>query len=155
MSATAESAFPHTIYQPSPELAEAAIFFPEGLVGCPGWQRFVQVVDSDEDLPVAVLQCLDDLSVQLLVTDPTLIETEYAVPLSSGERAELGLATGAEPVVYCTLSVNADGCISANLLGPLVVNPLTRVGLQLVLADSRYSTQHQVATMPSSGVETD
>ena len=128
--------------------AVAAIVFPEGLVGCPEWQRFVQVVDADDTLPVAILQCLDDTAVQLLVTDPALVEPDYVAPLSRRDRAELGLSSGAEPVVYCTLSVHADGSISANLLGPLVVNPVTRRGLQLVLADSTYSTRHPVAHMP-------
>ena len=148
MSATAESTFPLSLDQLSSEAAAAAIVFPEGLVGCPEWQRFVQVVDADDKLPVAILQCLDDTAVQLLVTHPTLVEPDYVAPLSSRDRAELGLATGAEPVVYCTLSVHADGSISANLLGPLVVNPVTRRGLQLVLADSAYSTRHPVAHLP-------
>ena len=126
-----------------------AIVFPEGLVGCPEWQRFVQVVDADEDLPVAILQCLDDTAVQLMVTDPVLVEPDYAAPLSNPERAALGLPSGVDPVVYCTLSVSQDGSISANLLGPLVVNPVTRRGLQLVLTESSYSTRHPVAQMPA------
>jgi flagellar assembly factor FliW len=153
MSATAASALPDSMATSTSELAQAAIFFPEGLVGCPDWQLFVQVVDSEEDLPVAILQCIDHAEVQFLVTDPTLIDPEYAVQLSSAQRAKLGLVPGTEPVVYCTLTVRADGCISANLLGPLVVDPSTRRALQLVLADSKYSTQHPVASMPTAKVE--
>jgi len=150
MSATAQSTPGLPPDQFSPEAADVAILFPEGLVGCPEWQRFVQVVDSDEALPVAILQCLDDAAVQLIVTNPVLVEPDYAAPLSSAERAALDLPGGVEPVVYCTLSVSQDGSISANLLGPLVVNPVTRRGLQLVLTDSSYSTRHVVAHMPAA-----
>ena len=145
MSATAQFALSSSEHQLSPEAADVAIVFPEGLVGCPEWQHFVQVVDSDEALPVALLQCLDDTTVQLMVTDPALVEPGYTAPLSSAERAALGLSNAIEPVVYCTLSVSQDGSISANLLGPLVVNPATRRGLQLVLTESSYSTRHPVA----------
>jgi len=31
-----------------------------------------------------------------------------------------------QPVLYCTLSVSADGWISANLLAPLAINPVSR-----------------------------
>jgi flagellar assembly factor FliW len=125
--------------------AESAIFFPDGLIGCPDWQRFVQVVDEDEDLPVAVLQSLDNEGVQLLVTDPYMVEPGYSAPLSADHRATLGLAADVDPLLYCTLTVGQDGSISANLLGPLVVNPTNRRGLQLVLTDARYSTRHLVA----------
>jgi len=32
--------------------------------------------------------------------------------------------------------------VTANLLGPLVLNPAARLGIQLVLVDSPYSTRH-------------
>jgi flagellar assembly factor FliW len=132
------------------ELSQAAIYFPDGLVGCPDWQRFVQVVDTDEDLPVSVLESLDDPSVQLLVTDPSLIDPAYSAPLTAADLAFLECTEDDQPVTLCTLSVAPDGSISANLVGPLVVNPGTRRGRQIVLADGRYSTQQPVATLGES-----
>ena len=145
MSATAQLALPT-----SSDLTEAAIYFPDGLVGCPDWHRFVQVVDNDEDLPVAILQSLDDPTVQLLVTDPALLDPAYTVSLTPADQAFLDCSTSDKPVLLCTLSVAADGSISANLLGPLVINPTTRRGRQVVLADSRYSTRQPVATLQES-----
>jgi flagellar assembly factor FliW len=49
--------------------------------------------------------------------------------------------------IYCTLTVGGDGLITANLLGPLVINPRTRRGRQLVLTESGYSTRHPVAQL--------
>ena len=134
-----------------PDAADHALVFPDGLVGCPEWRRFVLLTAADDDLPVASLASLDDAGVVLLVTDPRMILPEYAVSLSADDRASLGLAPGAAPTIYCTLSVAADGLITANLLGPLVVNPATRRGRQLVLTDSGYSTRHPVARLASEG----
>jgi flagellar assembly factor FliW len=134
-----------------PDAADHALLFPEGLVGCPEWRRFVLLTIADEDLPVASLASLDQPGVVLLVADPRMILPGYAVSLSAEDRAGLGLAPGTAPNIYCTLSVVADGLITANLLGPLVVNPATRRGRQLVLAESGYSTRHPVARLAGGG----
>ena len=115
---------------------EPAILFPDGLVGCPDWKRFVLLVDEDEDLPVAVLRSLDNPDVELLVTDPTLVDPQYAA------RAGVDPTSAA---VYCTLSIADDGWITANLLGPIVVDRRTREAHQVVLSDSGYTTRHPLA----------
>ena len=126
--------------------ADPAITFPDGLVGCPDWKRFVLLVDEDEDLPVAVLRSLDDPQVELLVTDPSLVEPDYKSQLQTFQP--LGAS---DPAVYCTLSIAEDGWITANLMGPLVIDTDSREGRQVVLADSGYSTRHPVVQTPAAG----
>jgi len=118
--------------------SDPAIIFPDGLVGCPDWKRFVLLVDDEEELPVAILRSLDNPHVELLITDPALVDPTYASQIVKTVDTQ-------DPVVYCTLTVGDDGWISANLMGPLVIDPLSRQGRQIVLADSGYSTRHPVA----------
>src|SRR5207248_167863 len=87
--------------------ADVSIVFPDGLVGCPDWKRFALLVDEDEEMPVAVLRSLDDPEVELLVTDPALLDPNYITAVGLEQAA-----------VYCTLTVGEDGWITANLLGP-------------------------------------
>jgi flagellar assembly factor FliW len=133
------------------DAADHALVFAEGLVGCPDWRRFVLMTAEDEDLPVGALVSLDDPAIELMVTDPRLLLPDYDLKLSVQDRASIGLTADAKPVVYCTLTLTADGVITANLLGPLVVNPTTRQGRQFVLTDSGYSTRHPVAHLSSQG----
>jgi flagellar assembly factor FliW len=126
---------------------DPTIVFPTGLVGCETWKRFVLLVDDEQDLPVAVLRCLDHPDVDLMVTDPSLALADYRVVLSAEDRNSIQLADGDAAQLYCTLTVNEDGWVTANLLGPLVINPRTRRGKQLVLADSVYTTRHPVARL--------
>jgi flagellar assembly factor FliW len=125
--------------------ADPSVTFPEGLVGCPTWKRFVLIVEDAEELPVAMLQSLDDPDCTMLVADPKMVEPSYTVRLTAEDRAALALGADGQPVLYCTLSVSADGWISANLLAPLAINPVTRKGLQLVLDESSYTTTHTIA----------
>jgi flagellar assembly factor FliW len=111
--------------------SDVAIVFPEGLVGCPDWKRFTLLVDDEEELPVALLKSLDFPEVELLITDPRLLINDYEHSSDSG-------------AVYCTLTIQ-DGWITANLLGPLVIDPISRQGRQVVLTDSPYSARHPVA----------
>ena len=129
---------------PTSHEPESTVVFPNGLVGCGSWKRFVLMVDDEEELPVAVLRCLDE-PIDLMVTQPALALPGYRVALSSEERAQLQLQDGEQPILYCTLSLTDDGWLTANLLGPLVINPRLRTGKQLVLTESSYSTRHPIA----------
>jgi flagellar assembly factor FliW len=137
-AASKASAAPAVITDPS-------VTFPDGLVGQPTWKRFVLIVEDAEQLPVAMLQSLDDPDVTMLVADPTMVEPSYTVRLTAEDRAALALGADGKPVLYCTLSVSAEGWITANLLAPLAINPSTRSGRQLVLNESNYTTKHTIA----------
>jgi flagellar assembly factor FliW len=66
--------------------------------------------------------------------------------LMTAEDEELPVAT------LCCLDVpTVELLITANLLGPLIVNPRTRQGRQVVLTESGYSTRHPVARLSSQG----
>src|ERR1700680_365960 len=125
--------------------ADPSVTFPEGLVGCPTWKRFVLIVEDAEELPVAMLQSLDDPDCTMLVADPKMVEPSYTVRLTAEDRAALALGKDGQPVLYCTLSVSADGWISANLLAPLAINPVSQRGEQIVLEETAYTTTHTIA----------
>lgn len=122
----------------------ATIYFPEGLVGCAEWRSFVLLAVS-EDEPVQLLQSTEVPEIALLVTDPRLIEPDYVCPLSPADRAALRLADDDEPLLLCTLTLHREpASITANLLGPIVVNLREGLGRQIVLADTDYSARHLV-----------
>jgi flagellar assembly factor FliW len=135
--------------EPALVQTDPSVTFQDGLIGQPAWKRFVLIVEDSEELPVAMLQSLDDPECSMLVADPKMVEPTYTVRLTAEDRAALSLGKDGQPVLYCTLSVSADGWITANLLGPLAINPVTRVGKQLVLTESSYSTTHTVAQVSS------
>lgn len=131
---------------------DQAIVFADGLVGCQEWKQFELLIDDGDDAsPVAILQSLDDPQVGFLVTDPRLVVQDYGLRLSAEDRCELGLDDETQPSLLCTLSSGQDGLITANLMGPLVVNPNTHRAKQVVLVDSPYSTRHPVAPVVDEG----
>jgi len=143
-SQTAETREMMESCQPEAGRSKGTIVFPRGLVGCENWRRFT-LEDDPEGGPVKLLQCLDEPDVGLLVVDPSLIVADYQVDLSSADVRELALRDESEAAVYCTLTVHQSPTrITANLLGPLVINVRAGLGKQLVLANSNYSVRHPV-----------
>ena len=124
--------------------ATSVISFADGLVGCESWKHFVLLTSDEEDLPVGVLQSIDEPAVRFMVTDPRHIDPSYSASISFEDRMALGLSPDSSPVIYCTLTVGDDGAITANLLGPLAINVNTRQARQLVLSDGDYSARHPV-----------
>jgi len=123
---------------------EEIISFPEGLVGCESWRRFVLLADPENDA-VSLLQDVDHPAISFLVTDPTLICPDYDFELGTADGKMIGLEDQRDVVVLCILVVRDNPLrITANLLGPLVINRRTRLGRQIVLADSSYSARHPV-----------
>ncbi len=121
------------------------IWFPRGLVGCPEWQRFRLVRDPDLPL-VGVLESEDIVGLSLLVANPALACADYCLELNDEDAAELGIVTADDAVVLVVLVASEEPrCITANLLGPLVVNRHTGKAKQLVLSESGYSARHPVA----------
>ena len=120
------------------------LLFPDGLVGCPSWQRFV-LLDENEDDPIKFLQSLDDPNICFLATDPHHVDPGYRIRPAEADLEVLEIEDLDQAVLMCTLRIwENEEKITANLLGPLVINPRTRQGRQIVLADSPYSAQHPV-----------
>lgn len=124
--------------------ATADLFFPQGLVGYPAWQRFRLVHSPDLD-PVAIMESEEDPEVVFFVTRPTLVLPSYAVTITPATREALHLADDEEPAILCILVISEEPfAITANLLGPILFNPLEGIAYQAVLQDSTYSARHPV-----------
>lgn len=122
-------------------LLEKALHFPDGLPGLPELENFV-VVELREDGAFQQLQSLDDIDVSMIVCVPWLFFPDYAPVLSDLEQAELGLETADDAILFVPVSFDPESRqVFLNLLGPFVVNAKTKVGRQLVLTGTDYSTR--------------
>jgi flagellar assembly factor FliW len=129
------------------------IVFPEGLVGCPDWRAF-SLVEHAELPGIYVLQSLDATDVTFLVVHAAAIEAGYFEQLHPDDEAALAaLGVGERPEVdvYCTLNTRHPERITANLLGPLVIDRAAGTARQVVLASSPWTTQHPVGPTAEVG----
>jgi flagellar assembly factor FliW len=127
--------------------------FPHGLLGFDAMRRFA-LVDTHDSGFYFWLQSLDDPGLAFLTAVPWPFFPDYEFELPDADRDALGLVEPDETsddasnptMVLCLLTVgSADDApgheITANLLGPLVINTATRVGRQVVLVDGDFTTR--------------
>jgi flagellar assembly factor FliW len=126
------------------EVDEATVLtFPHGLLGFDDARRFA-LVDTHESGVYYWLQSIDDPALAFLTAVPWPFFADYEFELADADRDALGLHDGSDAsdtMVLCLLTVDHAGGITANLLGPLVVNSATRVGRQIVLSDPDLTTR--------------
>jgi flagellar assembly factor FliW len=77
---------------------------------------------------------------------PPLAISDYRVELRPGDRAALELDEERCALVYVILNRGEGGGLTVNLQGPLVFNPVRRLGRQLVLTSSRYAVRYPLDT---------
>lgn len=130
---------------------DRVISFPKGLLGFPRQTRYC-LLEPGDDSCFFWLQSLDEPGLAFVVTDPAMFVPEYSVPIRPEQMEDLGLGKLEDAQVFCIVN-KLDGQLTGNLQGPLVVNTLSRVGEQMVLAEKRWTTRHllmKVATAPAA-----
>lgn len=124
------------------------VIFPNGLVGCPEWRRFV--LSTVEELPGLLrMRSLDEPGIEFVLAPVLELVPEFLDQLAATDRAALavlGVGTDERVQLWSTLSVHEDGSVTANLLGPLVLDFGRGCGTQIVLADSGWGTRHPIVT---------
>lgn len=129
---------------------EQVLTFPSGLLGFPDHRRYV-ILDHDTEAPFQWLQSLDEPALAFVILDPDLfLGEEYHVEVSDETLSEIQATRGESLSVAVILTIPSGdpSRITANLRGPLVMNPRTRLGKQVVLS-REYPTRHPLFPLPA------
>jgi flagellar assembly factor FliW len=120
---------------------ESLIRFPRGLPGFEQSRRFV-LIDHPEHAPLIHLQSLENATLCFVAIPIRCIDPAYELQLSKEEQ---DLISPTDPLLILTLlAATEDGQITANLLAPIVIHLPTRVAVQSVRSDTKYSYQQAV-----------
>lgn len=113
---------------------KATVIFPAGLPGFERCRRFVLMYSEEFD-PGVCLKSLDAPEPAFFLIDPRRLASDYQCQLSAADRARLGTPDGAGCVWLVMVSwQNGEG--RANLGAPIVINPATMRGIQVVPAEA-------------------
>ena len=121
------------------------VTFPAGLLGFSSYTRFALLQPDDEGV-FYWLQSVDAPELAFVVTDPSLWVEDYEATIRREQMEELGLERLEDAQVLVIVN-RYDSVLTANLQGPLVISMNTCQAMQLVLAEKRWTTRHEIVQL--------
>jgi len=108
-------------------------------LGFPESKRFVLRPHGPKS-PFMWLQSLDNPDLAFVVIQPAVLIPQYKPEMSAHLKKELQLANGNEPdlLLILTIPKNNPQAMTANLLGPVAINPEKRLAKQVLLDPVKY-----------------
>ena len=128
---------------------DQVIDVPSGILGFPEDKRYL-LFNHQEGSPFWWFQSLDHGALAFVLIDPFLIMPDYELEMSPEDTARLQLEKeeeglqGVQPMALVSISRGEPRVITANLLGPVVINLNKRVARQVVLDRQNYSHRFPV-----------
>lgn len=116
------------------------VVLPQGLIGFPLLTRFVAIEQGRAGC-FTWWQAVDDKDAAFVVVDAHAILPDYDLKGLDADLADLGLGGSTSPqvLVLATVSGPTLDAVTLNLAAPVIVNPVTRQGRQVVFPDGRYA----------------
>ncbi|MEB3287098.1 MAG: flagellar assembly protein FliW [Vampirovibrionales bacterium] len=116
--------------------------FIEPILGFEASRQYI-LLDHAENSPFKWLQSLQDPELAFVVTNPQFFGIPYEFSLGDDAVSKLGLTNADDTLVLTIVNIPQGNptLMTANLLGPLVINQANRKALQVVLVDTSYATK--------------
>lgn len=120
---------------------EKILTFPQGIPGFEKYTKYNIFHKEENNISAYWLESCDIPKVTFTLVDPTIYGLNYELDLSEDEQNILGTNNPYDLAVLMMLSKMEDAegrqsSLNANIAGPIVINPKTRVGLQKVIVRS-------------------
>jgi flagellar assembly factor FliW len=117
------------------------ISFPCGIPGFEKCKEFV-IASIENYAPFEWLVCVDGTQLRFAIIHPMLFMPDYSPAISKGQLEELSITKPEDLLIYVIVTIHDNPLEStANLVGPIIINRIKKVGKQLIVEDDRYTTQ--------------
>jgi flagellar assembly factor FliW len=125
--------------------SDQIIYLEPGLLGFGQYHRYV-LIEHQQETPFLWLQCLDKADLAFVVIDPRCLLSDYqpAALAQAMRDLEVEKPEDLKILVILTIPPGKPQQMTANLMGPVVINLKTRQGRQLIVEDAHYSHKHRV-----------
>ena len=118
--------------------------FPEGILGFDFIKKFV-ILDADEDSPFKWMQAFDEKDLAFVIIMPISFMPSYELTVSQSDYETVKAEPGDELLVFAIVTIpDNPSLMTANLQGPIIINPVTRLGKQAISLSERYTVRHNI-----------
>ena len=125
------------------------IHFPKGLIGLENYHDFT-LSTLPEQTQFWLLQSSEDKHFGLVITNPFWFMPDYDFELTESEIKQVGAKENLDVFVTVNVAATPEN-ITANLMGPIILNQSTGIGFQILIADKKYTTQYKIMSAKMAG----
>lgn len=119
------------------------ITFPEGILGFEQYKDYYLVIKQDS--PFLWLQAAEKENLAFILINPYLFVPDYGLNISQRDWDVIGSGPNEDVLTFAIVTIPANPEeMTANLQGPVVVNPRSRAGVQAISLDDRYTIKHPI-----------
>lgn len=121
------------------------IKFKEGLLGFEEEKEFAIINMEEGDSPFLWLQSVNTPELAFIIINPFYAFPDYEFIISEKVQKKLEIEDERDIAIYSIVVIPEDmEKMTANLLGPIIINIDKKLGKQVILDDNKYSTKHFV-----------
>lgn len=126
---------------------EKILTMPEGLPGFPGFESFV-LLEDPKTAPFCWFQSIEAPNLALIVMNPLIFKPDYQLNVKPVIEKRNWTDVNPEKLLkFVVINIQegrGEKSITANLMGPLVINLKTKEVIQMAICDADYSHQYDV-----------
>lgn len=120
------------------------IHFENGIIGFEEVKHYF-LLDSREGGPFYWLQAAGDPELAFILMNPRVFRPDYSLDVQESDLRAVGIQTMEECLDFVILTVPEDASkISANLMGPVIINRRTREARQVISLNEEHTTRHYI-----------
>ncbi|MCX8125017.1 MAG: flagellar assembly protein FliW [Spirochaetes bacterium] len=120
------------------------IDFPEGIYGFEDIKKFV-ILDANEKSPFKWLQAYSEPDLAFVIIRPVDFMVQYELDVLPQDLEDIGAKSPDEVLVFAIVTIPEDPSrMTANLQGPIIINPKTRCGKQAISLNDKYKVRHYI-----------
>lgn len=121
------------------------IDFPEGILGFDFIKKFIIMDAEDEGSPFKWMQAFDEKDLAFVIIRPLDFMEEYELVIAQNDLDTVKSDNIDELLVFAIVTIPENPRkMTANLQGPIIVNPSKRLGKQAISLSDRYTVRHNI-----------
>ncbi len=121
------------------------IDFPEGIPGFDYIKKFILLDSGEEKSPFKWLQAYEESGLAFVVINPESFMKKYDPELSPIDLEAVEASSEDELLILSIVTIPEDPSkMTANLQGPVVINPVKKLGRQAISMSDKYSVRHLI-----------
>lgn len=122
------------------------VTFDKGIIAFEEYKRYV-FIEFEKDSFIYWMQSIQNPDLCFLVANPYAFKPDYVLDVYEDDLKSIGMEKEEDLMVFVILNVNLENrTITANLLGPIIVNTKNNKGVQAVSRLSDYPTDYIITS---------